>query len=74
MAWSNKSKVSSTIERGKILTPDGNQILLGVDEELILIYQSQGDYWQEISKTTSTPWVNQSKTTQSWSNKSKTIA
>jgi hypothetical protein len=63
MAWSNKTKVSSTIERGRILTPDGNQILLGADEDLVLIYQSQDDYWS-----------NKSKTTSSWSNKSKTIA
>ena len=73
MAWSNKSKVSSTIERGKILTPDGNQILLGVDEELILIYQSQGDYWERTTKQSSV-WSNKSKVSSSWYNKSKTIA
>ncbi len=60
--WTNKTKDSSTIERGRILTPDGNQILLGADEDLVLIYQTRSDYWQRTLKQSSV-----------WSNKSKVI-
>jgi hypothetical protein len=70
MSWTNKNKVSSTITRGRILTPDGNQILLGSSEDLILIYQEQSDYWQKRAKV-STSWTNKNKVASVWTNKTK---
>ena len=63
MAWSNKSKtdesgdygdkpkISATLFRGRLLTPDGNQILVGESLNEILIYQEYLENWGYKSKT-----------------------
>jgi hypothetical protein len=45
MSWSNKDKSPDRIDRGRLLTPDGNQILVGPNEDEILIYQEETDLW-----------------------------
>lgn len=53
MAWTNKTKVSTNKERGRILTPDGSQVLVGASETEILIYQAEETEWLKKTKNTS---------------------
>lgn len=46
-----KEKVPTSTPKGRILTPDGNQILVGSSSNLVLIHQ---EYFSE--------WVNKDKT------------
>jgi hypothetical protein len=52
MSWSNETKIPSRTDRGRILTPDGDQILVGQDEDLVLIYQEDRDLWDRLQKNT----------------------
>lgn len=70
MAWTNKSKTSALLQRGRLLTPDGNQILVGSSVDEVLIYQEFGDSYSEKGKTVGS-WSKKSKTVGSWSNKNK---
>lgn len=49
--YANKSKTSATLFRGRLLTPDGNQILVGTSEDEILIWQEYLENWGHKSKT-----------------------
>lgn len=51
MAYTNKSKTSTTLQRGRLLTPDDNQILVGSSTDEVLIYQEYKDTWSKKSKT-----------------------
>ena len=62
MSWTNKSKISATLFRGRLLTPDVNQILVGESEDEILIYQAYLENWDNKSKTDeSGDWTNKTK-------------
>jgi hypothetical protein len=62
MSWTNKSKISATLFRGRLLTPDSNQILVGESEDEILIYQEYLENWGYKSKTDeSGDWTNKTK-------------
>ena len=60
--YTNKSKTSATLFRGRLLTPDGNQILVGASENEILIWQEYLENWGHKSKTDeSGDWTNKTK-------------
>jgi len=60
--WGDKSKKSATLFRGRLLTPDSNQILVGESEDKILIYQEYLENWGCKSKTDgSGDWTNKTK-------------
>ena len=46
-----RTKIPTEILRGRILTPDGSQILVGSSESLVLIYQAQSTEWVNKTKT-----------------------
>lgn len=60
MSWSNKGKTSATLQRGRLLTPDGNQVLVGSSVDEVLIYQEAGDSYTKKSKTVGS-WTNKTK-------------
>ncbi len=45
-----KNKVATKIERARILTPDGNQILVGPSCNFILVWRKELSFW--VSTTT----------------------
>lgn len=45
MSWSNKERSPDRVDRGRLLTPDSSQVLLGSAEDEILIYQEETDLW-----------------------------
>lgn len=53
MAWAKKAKISTETERGRILTAAGDQILVGENQDEVLIYQEEETLWQKKIKTTS---------------------
>jgi hypothetical protein len=53
MAWSNKTKILTDLDRGRILTIDKKQILAGPDENKILIYQAKESKWSKKTKVSS---------------------
>lgn len=58
-----KNKVATKYELGYLVTPDGAQILVGENEDLILIYQEEETFWQfGRSKTAGNAWSNRTKT------------
>jgi len=60
--WTDKTKTSASLSRGRLLTPDGNQILVGSSEDEVLIYQEYTDLWTNKSKTDeSGDWTNKTK-------------
>jgi len=60
--WTDKNKISATLFRGRLLTPDGNQILVGESVDKILIYQAYLENWGYKSKTDqSGDWSNKAK-------------
>ena len=60
--YTNKNKTSAVLSRGRILTPDGNQILVGASENEILIWQAYLENWSNKSKTDeSGDWANKTK-------------
>lgn len=62
MAWTNKNKKSATLFRGRILTPDKNQILVSDPVDKILIYQSYLENWGYKAKIDqSGDWTNKTK-------------
>jgi len=62
MTWTNKSKTSSSTPRGRLLTPDSNQILVGSSESEIMIWQAYAENWTNRSKTDeSGSWTNKTK-------------
>lgn len=71
--WSNKSKnsaetpslvtkIETRLERGRILTPDGHQVLMGSGENLILIWQALGTLWKNTTQKMNGSWSNKTKT------------
>ena len=48
--WTDKTKISATLFRGRLLTPDGNQILVGESVDEILIYQEYTENWAKKAK------------------------
>lgn len=50
MSWNLIGKISSSIIRGRIVTPDLNQILVGASEDLVLIYQATSSRWNSKEK------------------------
>lgn len=74
MAWTNKTKnpagtstqkekIATETQMGRILTPDGNPILLGQNEDLVLIWQRRASLWLNvITKITGDVWLNKTKT------------
>lgn len=60
--WSDKNKISATLYRGRLLTPDGNRILVGESVDKILIYQEFEEDWGKKTKTDeSADWTNKTK-------------
>lgn len=60
--WTNKNKISATLFRGRLLTPDSNQILVGESEDEIMIWQAYLENWAMKSKTDeSGDWTNKTK-------------
>lgn len=55
MAWANKTKISQEVEQ-KILTPDGEDILVGVDEDEILTYAEAISNWGLQNKNEEGDW------------------
>jgi len=53
MAWTGESKIATTYERGRILTPDEDQILVGASEDEVLIHQEEETEWSFQDKTSS---------------------
>ena len=47
----NKSKILNSFERTRILTHDGNQILVGNSENLVLISQEEATKWGYKTKS-----------------------
>lgn len=71
--WSNKTKnsaqtpslrtkIQTNFERGRLLTPDGHQILVGSGENLVLIWQAAGTLWNNITQKVVGSWSNKTKT------------
>ena len=71
--WSNKSKnsaetpslvtkIETKLERGRILTPDGHQVLVGSGENLILIWKALGTLWNNTIQKINSAWSNKTKT------------
>jgi hypothetical protein len=73
VAWTPKAKITTVIERGRILTHAGDQVLVGSLEDEVLIWQAASDIWLHKSKTTGT-FNNKSKITGVWENKIKIAA
>lgn len=60
---SYKSKIATRIERGYILTPDSSYILVGSDENLVLIYQDETSLWSNSKlKNVGTSYSTKTKT------------
>ena len=57
-----KTKIETRLERGRLLTPDGNQILVGLGENLILIWQALGSRWNNIPQKIAGVYTNKAKT------------
>lgn len=70
MSWSNKTRNLATFGDEEILTPDLHTILVGADEDQILLYQEAGDLWTEKSAVASS-FSNKSLATTSWTNKTR---
>lgn len=51
MSWTNKSKTRQQEDDGKILTPDGYDIVVGENEDEVLIYSEGFNNWGQGSKT-----------------------
>ncbi len=60
--WAQSSKVINEVANSEILTPDGQQILVGSSEDEVLIYAEGYDNWSEDSKN-SDSWTNRTKIT-----------
>lgn len=58
--WGLKTKISTMIDRGRILTHDNNQVLVGSLEDEVLVWQAASDTWIRKSKTTGV-WENKIK-------------
>lgn len=70
MSWTNKTRNLATFDDEEILTPDLHTILVGADEDQILLYQLAGDLWDNRAKNTSS-YTNKSLSATSWTNKTK---
>lgn len=53
MAWSEKEKVPQQGDDEPILTPDGEQILVGSSEDQVLLYQEEFNNWSLKTKVES---------------------
>ena len=74
MTWTNKTKdtaetptlktkISTKIEKGRILTPDGNQVFVGLDCNFLLVWQNEISLWAStITKIIGETWSNKTKT------------
>lgn len=62
-SWLNTDKERIIYERGRILTPDGDQVLVGPLESLILIWQEENlsGGWSNTPKGGGNSWNNLSK-------------
>ena len=72
MAYTLVAKPVSSTARDRILTPDGNQILVGSGQDMVLIYQEESDYWDASAKPTAS-WSNLAKPVSSWSATPKNV-
>lgn len=70
MSWNLPSKIASSELEKEILTPDLFQILVGENEDQILIYEEGFDHWNLKAKTESA-WGLKSKDSATWSLKNK---
>ncbi len=50
MSWTNKTKISLAGDDEELLTPDGQQILVGSSEDQVLLYQEAFDGWDLKTK------------------------
>jgi hypothetical protein len=57
-----KAKTPSKIERGRILTPDSLQILVGASKDEVLIYQEERSFWTSSISKEASSWANKAKT------------
>jgi hypothetical protein len=61
MAWTNKAKVPQSGDEEEILTPDLEQILVGVSEDEVLIYQVAYSNWSKKTRNPAGSWILKSK-------------
>jgi len=50
MSWETKIKIEQQGDDEEIHTPDGSQILVGVDEDQVLLYQEGFNNWELKAK------------------------
>lgn len=70
MSWELTPKIPSRVPDGEILTPDQQQILVGENEDKVLIYEQGFDRWT-LRQKGSDSWNLKSKGSASWNLKSK---
>lgn len=63
MSWIHKVKVPQQEEGGEILTPDLHQILVGADEDQVLLYQDEFNNWTEKARNPEGDWSFKPKVT-----------
>lgn len=61
MAWLTKTKIPQEGDDERILTPDGNTILVGSPENLILLWQADFTNWVNKVKIAAGAWANKAK-------------
>ncbi len=71
MAWEVKTKIPQQGDDEEILTPDGQQILVGASEDQVLLYQIAFSNWGLKSKQAGGNWNLKGKQTGNWSLKTK---
>lgn len=62
MTWINKEKIPQSGGNEEIVTPDGFQILVGANEDLILWWQVAFNNWVQKTKNAAGAWVLKTKT------------
>lgn len=75
MSWIDKIKIPQQGSAGRILTPLLAQILVGANEDQVLIWQQAYDNWNLKGKNSTGDWGNKEKIDNlNWSSKGKTSA
>ena len=64
MTWINKTRIEQQGNDEEILTPDGQQILVGALEDQVLLYQLAFNNWGLKAKTDQPSWSLKVKTEQ----------
>lgn len=64
MSWSTKTKVNQSDSESRLLTPDGQEILVGADEDEILLLWEAYSYWNLKSRVPQPSWSLKTKVSQ----------